>query len=325
MRKKCPYEGCHAPKGLCKVSTSPQHQSCPHWLGIESEPKSTKKSTKSKSTIIPWSGLALQPEDIELLSHRSSPKIIGIIGAANAGKSSYLGMLYTLLYNGKKFKNWNFAGSFSLVAWENLAKHLKIKPNGKVDFPPTTPSAPDFYSLFHLALRNEDQFQDILFADSSGEVFTKWASKVDDINAENARWIYQHAQAFIFFIDSEAIIRERGRAKLKIIQLAGQVAANLGQRPVTIVWSKADKIKEVRPNIKEAIDKAMVRLFPHALTLKISNYSKEDTDTLCHVNNLRVTEYLINEMCKTQSLQIIPDRGETTDFFFKYKGSYENQ
>lgn len=325
MSRKCPKPDCIAPKGLCKELTSPAYQQCPFWNQSEREEQPVKNTSKGSTTPLPWSGIALQPNEIELLSLRSTPKIIGIIGAADAGKTSYLGMLYTLLFNGKRFKEWKFAGSYTLIAWEMLAKFLQIKPNGKAEFPPPTSSNPDFYSLYHLALRKENKFYDLLFADSSGEVFTQWAGNIHDSNAENARWIYQNSNAFIFFIDCEAIINEKGRAKTKIAQLAGQVAANLRDRPLVVAWSKADKLGEVLPNIKRAIERIIEQKFPKADIFQISNFSNKDPDMLCHVNNLKVTECLLDKLSVPQILQVVPNRGKTTDFFFQYKGSYENK
>ena len=325
MKERCSRDDCLVPKGLCQELTSPDYQKCPNWNKSSEEEPITRKTMARKITKIPWSGLALEPNQIELISSRSTPKIIGILGPANAGKTSYLGMLYTLIFNGKRFKKWHFAGSYTLIAWETLAKYLKVKPNGKVDFPVPTPTNLDFYSLFHLALRNESHLYDILFADSSGEVFTQWANNIYDTNAENARWIYQHSHAFMFFVDCEAIIKERGKAKQKIAQLAGQIASNLNGRPIVIVWSKADQIGEILPNIKDAIVKVLSRYFPKAFTIQISNFSQEDPDTLCHINNLKATEELFDKLCEPQALDLIPDRGETQDFFFRYRGNYENK
>lgn len=325
MQKKCSNVGCTAPKGLCAESVSPEYQQCPHWKEGKGEDfdSKTKRSNRNINNI-PWSGLELQPDGIGLISHRSSPVIIGTIGGANAGKTSYLGMLYMLLFNGKRFNNWNFVGSYTLIAWERLAKYLKIKSNGKVDFPEPTPSNPDFYSLYHLALRNENHLYDILFADSSGEVFTQWANDVNDPNAENARWIYENSAAIIFFIDCEAIIKGKGRARQSIVQLASQVAANLGDRPIVIVWSKADQIAEVRSNIKESIEDALNQFFPNATSIQISNFSKQDPDTLCHENNFKVMEEILDKLSTPKQLKLIPDVGDTSDFFFKYRGSYGN-
>ncbi|TYA74934.1 TRAFAC clade GTPase domain-containing protein [Seonamhaeicola marinus] len=323
MLKKCSNPDCTAPKGLCATHASPEYENCSNWK--QKNTKSAIGSTKqrsSKSKELSWTGVELQPTDIGIVSHRGKPSIIGIIGAANAGKTSYLGMLYTLLYNGKRFKNWSFVGSYTLAGWEKLAMYLRLDPNGKVDFPEPTPSNPDFYCLLHLALRNGHDFYDLIFADTSGEVFTQWSKNVDDINVENARWVYKNSSSFIFFVDCEALIKNMGREKQRIVQLAAQVAKDLGGRPITIVWSKADLINDIRENIKLAVERSLDNYFPEADVIEISNYSKDDPDKLCHENNLNVTEFLLDKLNTPKKSNLTPDIGNTSDYFFRYKGSY---
>lgn len=183
MRNKCSKPGCPAPKGLCLEHANPDHQKCENWLGPKAEPVAEKqKPVKKNALSLPWTGEPFQPTDIEIVSQRSVPLIIGMVGTAEAGKTSYLGMLYTLLFNGQRFEDWSFAGSFTLAAWETLAQYLKIKTNGSVEFPPPTPANPDYYSLYHLALKRRGFFRDVLFADSSGEVFNRWSVDVQDPN-----------------------------------------------------------------------------------------------------------------------------------------------
>lgn len=326
MQNKCSNKECTAPKGLCANSGTLEYNNCLDWeQTTEQDRDNSSKKKNSKSKDLSWTGLELQPKDIDLVSHRGKPSIIGIIGAANAGKTSYLGMLYTLLYNGKRFNSWDFTGSYTLIGWEKLAMYLRLKPNGTVDFPEPTPSNPDFYSLLHLALRKNDDFYDVIFADSSGEVFTQWSKNVDDINVENARWVYKHSSAFIFFVDCEALIENRGREKQRIVQLAAQVAENIGERPITIVWSKSDRIADVRENIKQSVEVSLKQSFPNADVIEISNYSKKDPDTLCHENNLKVTELLLNKLNTRKKSNLTPNIGDTTDYFFRYTGSYGNK
>jgi GTP-binding protein EngB required for normal cell division len=320
MRKKCDQEGCDAPKALCKISFSSEYQECPNFDKTLSQLPVDSKSKGANATVIPWSGIALTPDNIDILSHRSSPLLIGLIGAANAGKTSYLGMLYTLFFNGKKFNEWDFAGSYTLIAWEAQAKGLKIEANGKVAFPNPTPSNPDYYSLYHLALKKDKQLFDILFADSSGEVFTKWAAETDNSEAENAKWIYENSDAFIFFVDCEALIQGRGRAKNSISQMADQISAGLKNRPVVIVWSKADKIKDIPTRIKEAVDELIADNFHDAPVFYISNFSKSADDEMCYVNNLAATETILNKLTKPAKLNISPVVPMANDFFLDYHG-----
>lgn len=321
-RQKCSLEGCHAPVDLCLETASPNYPLCKHFIAKDhEEPKKLDRKSTSYQTI-PWNGQALQPEQIHILSHRSNPKIIGLIGSSGAGKTTYLAMLYTLLYNGKRINSWDFAGSYTLTDWELQAKALQIKDNGKAQFPDVTPSAPDFYSLYHLALRSNAFLHDVLFADSSGEVFYKWSVNIDDPGAANARWIYKHAHGFLFFIDCEAIIEKKGVAKADILQLAEQVKTGLNDRPITLLWSKADLFDEIRPNIREAIENGLKELFPEAVSLKISNYSKSDSDQLCHVNNLAASELILNYLSAPRALKVEPRLSNSSDFFIQYRGSY---
>lgn len=321
MRKKCSQGDCPAPKGLCAEHASPEHAKCEHWLGNEnSQIDAEKKKNHKKAESLPWTGEPFLPADIEIVSQRSLPLIIGMIGGADAGKTSYLGMLYTLLSNGKKIPKWSFGGSYTLAAWETLSKYLKIKSGGNVEFSPPTPSNPDFYSLYHLFLKKDKLCRDILFADSSGEVFSLWSENTQDPNAENARWIYEKSSAFIFMVDSVALAERRGAAKTEIVQMAEQLAANLKGRPVAIVWSKADKIDNIRDKLKEALKEDLFQVFDNSKEFHVSNFSKTDPDTLCHENNIAVTQYLLDKMDRNNTSPLVPQAKPTIDQFFNYTG-----
>lgn len=325
-KRRCSKEGCYAPDDFCLELAGPLHEQCQYFENAgaaEVPPKTTKKS--EAATSIPWTGEWLQPEQLDLLTHRGTPKIIGLIGSAGAGKTTYLAMLYSLLFNGKRIENWDFAGSYTLNGWELQAKTLQVQEDGTVRNPDATPSDKDFYSLYHFALRHDSFLHDILFADSSGEVFSKWADNVNDPACENARWIYDNAHAFLLFVDCEAIINQRGRAGRDIIQLAEQVKSGLRGRPVVIVWSKADLAEQMRENIVEIIKRSLSENFPGAVSLEISNYSKSDSDQLCHINNVGITKTVLDQLTHPQPLHIAPAATQTDDFFFLYRGSYGNK
>ncbi len=327
MRRKCNKPDCPAPKGLCLAHASPDHQKCEYWLGPQDEPAAGEKQVRVKdgTESLPWTGEPFQPADIEIIGQRSVPLIIGMVGTADAGKTSYLGMLYTLLFNGKEIENWSFAGSFTLAAWETLAQYLKLKPDGSIESAPPTPANPDYYSLYHLALKRGDLLRDLLFADSSGEVFSLWSVNVQDPNAENARWIYEKSSAFIFMVDSVALAHKRGSAKSEIVQMAHQLAANLGERPVAVVWSKADEIGNVRESIKKALDEDLATIFKDSRVFEVSNFSKSDPDILCHNNNRAIIEYLLERLNDSQIIRLTPQVSVCQDTFFNYRGAYENK
>ncbi len=321
-KRRCNKEGCYAPDDFCLELAGPLHEQCQFFVkagAAEAPVKAAKRS--AAATSIPWTGEWLRPEQLELLTHRGTPRIIGLVGSSGAGKTTYLAMLYSLLFNGKRIENWDFAGSYTLNGWELQAKTLQVQEDGTVRNPDATSSDKDFYSLYHLALRHDGFLHDILFADSSGEVFSKWADNVNDPAAENARWIYENAQAFLFFVDCEAIIEQLGSANLDMVQLAGQIKKGLGNRPVVIVWSKADLAKKMPKNIVDAIRHNLAETFPGAVSLEISNYSKSDSDQLCHINNVGVAKTVLNQLANSQPLHITPAAIQTDDFFFLYRGS----
>lgn len=325
-KRRCSKEGCHAPDHFCLELAGPLHEQCQYFINAGDAEAPTKTAKKlAMAASIPWTGEWLRPEQLDLLTHRGSPRIIGLVGSSGAGKTTYLAMLYSLLFNGKRIENWDFAGSYTLNGWELQAKTLQVQEDGTVRNPDATPSDKDFYSLYHLALRHDGFLHDILFADSSGEVFSKWADNVNDPTAENARWIYDNAHAFLLFVDCEAIIEQRGRAKRDIVQLAEQVKRGLRGRPVVIVWSKADLAGQMRENIVEAIRRSLSETFPGAVSLEISNYSKSDSDQLCHINNVGVAKTVLDQLASPQPLHIGPAAIQTDDYFFLYRGSYGNK
>jgi len=319
--RKCSLAECHAPDSFCVKTATPEYQNCTHFLKTSADGIQHPKK-RAKTTAIPWSGQAFYPEDIHLVSHRSSPTIIGLVGSAKAGKTTYLALLYTLLFNNRRVNNWSFAGSYTFKEWELQAKSLQIKDSGKISATNATPSTPDYYSLYHLALRNNNQLSDVLFADSSGEVFTKWSENVEDPAAENAQWIYENSNSFFFFVDCEAIVNKKGRAKKDILQLAEQISNNIAGRPIVIIWSKAEIIDDILPNIKTGIEQRLSILFPEAAVLKVSKFSVKASDDLFYQNNLKAVELVLNQILSPRKIKLEQPEEATEDYFLKYRGRY---
>ena len=74
-------------------------------------------------------------------------------------------------------------------------------------------------------------------------------------------------------MDSVALIERKGAAKAEIIQIAEQLAANLEERPVAVVWSKADKIDKVRENIRDALEEDLAQVFGDSRVFRVSNFT----------------------------------------------------
>jgi hypothetical protein len=319
MQGKCKKTECAAPKTQC-FELHDNLQECEHWVGTASvkEKNQQKQGVDKSKSVINWSGDAFTVEDIQLISSRNNPIIIGLVGRADAGKSSFLGMLYTLLLNGERLKEFNFAGTKTTIGWESLAHRMRLK-RGNVKFPDPTPSNPNFYSFLHLALRDkEDRLKDVLFTDTSGEVFLQWSRNKEDENANSARWIHKNSSAFILFVDCEALIERRNAAKTEIIDISQQLKQDLNERPIIVVWSKADEINNVKDVIRTSLREDLMEIFPHHTEIEVTNFSKADPDKLCHENNLEVVDRLLDEVLQPSNIEINLGVGVTDDLFLSY-------
>ncbi len=318
MEGKCSNPECTAP--ISCHEGHEDHTQCPNWIKnktINSDKETTIQKKKDKSTLL-WSGEPLKIEDINLISYRNNPIVIGLAGKAKAGKTTFLAMLYTLLFDGANFENYGFAGTKTILGWDKLYHKLKVVDR-KVSLPPPTPS--NYLRLLHFALRNhENQLTDVLISDASGEVFSDWSQNKDDSNAENARWIYDNSNGFILFIDCDDLKNRKNLAKTEIIDIAEMLKSNLKDRPVVVVWSKADLKDEVHQTIKESLHNELAEIFTNYYEIDISNFPSKNPDDLVHKNNLKVIDWLLDKISVPSGNEIIIQNEYENDIFLNYKG-----
>lgn len=318
MAGECKLKECGAPEVRCHLDKDDCTQ-CENFVTETTEKKIKKeKAAEIKKSSLGWNGKAFTTDELGLVTSRTSPIIIGVVGRADAGKTSFLAMLYTLLLSGKKIKDYDFAGTKTILGWDELYHRLKFK-KGNVAFPQPTPVSSN--RLYHLALRNEEQqLKDVLFADASGEVFTLWSVNRNDENADNARWIYSNSNAFMLFIDCEALLTDKNAAKKEVMLIAQQLTSDLKDRPVIAVWSKSDKKKEVLPNIKETLKTELDNLFSNYTEIEISNFLEPGPDELVHINNLAVVDWLLEKIMIPSSPDLSLTEIVSDDLFINYKG-----
>jgi Double-GTPase 2 len=318
MAGKCKLIECPAPEAPCHL-TNDDYTQCENFVVEATVQKSKKEKVRElKKSSMGWSGQAFTADELALISSRTSPILIGVVGKADAGKTSFLAMLYTLLLSGKKLNGYNFAGTKTILGWDSLYHRLKFK-KGSVAFPQPTPVTSN--RLYHLALRNEEeQLKDVLFADASGEVFTLWSVNRNDENAENARWIYSNSNAFMLFIDCEALLIDKNAAKKDVMLIARQLTHDLKNRPVIAVWSKADKKTDVLPSIKDTLTAELKALFSNYDEIEISNFLEPGPDELVHINNLAVVDWLLERIMIPSAPDLSLDQIVSDDLFINYKG-----
>jgi len=317
MAGKCSNPDCAAPISCHEGKDI--HTECEFWSNSGVELKTRKTGSKQeKKTDLPWTAEALNIDGLGGVTYRNTPIIIGIVGRADAGKTTYLAMLFTLFLRGGKLEEFNFCGTKTIKAWDDLYHKLKIQKES-VAFPDPTPF--QYIRFLHLALKNKkDRLKDIFLSDASGEVFSLWSQNRDDENAENARWIYKHSNAFILFIDCEDLINRKNLAKTEIIDLAQMLKHNLKDRPVIAVWSKSDKKEEVHSRLKEKLQEELKELFENFEEIDISNFSVEDPDLLVHKNNISVLDKVLNKIySSSKSIIKLENMNVPKDNFLNYK------
>ena len=318
MTGKCSNPDCVAPTSCHEGNDD--YTKCQFWLKNNSE-KTQKKNEpqkESKKTNLSWTGVPFRIEDIAQVSCRTSPIIIGVVGKADAGKTTFLAMLYTLLLGGRKFKEYDFAGTKTILGWDELYHNLKVLKN-RVSFPEPTPS--EYLRLLHFSLRNnEKRLKDIFLTDTSGEVFSYWSQNRNDSNSENARWIYEESNAFILFIDCVDLIKRKNLAKTEIIDIAQMLQSDLQGRPIIAVWSKSDMKGDVNQKIKDSLKEELQDLFAIYTEIDISNFSVDDPDKLVHENNLEVIDWLLNKIIIPSGKELIVCGEPQNDLFLNYKG-----
>ncbi|KMQ61136.1 hypothetical protein ACM40_15685 [Chryseobacterium sp. BLS98] len=318
MEYKCSNPDC-IPESNCHEGKETYEQ-CEYWKKANyiEEKKSNVVKQKGKNSTLPWTGNALSILDLSKITYRSTPVIIGVVGKADAGKTTFLAMLYTLMLKGGSLTGFKFCGTKTIHTWDSLYQTLLIGKEG-VKFPDPTPA--EYIRFLHLALRNEQgKLKDILISDVAGEVFSAWSKNRKDTNAENARWIYENSNAFILFIDCKDLIERKAQGKNDVLDLAQMLNHDLHDRPVIAVWSKSDIKQEIHSKIVTDIKEELAEKYKNFYEIEISNFSVDDPDILVHKNNLSVIDWILSKVyVNTGAVLDNAVEIKSNDYFLKFK------
>ena len=242
--KQCENPRCYAPEVECDEGL-PIEQ-CEYFKVDPQVFASGNPNTQM--SLFSWTGMALGMDDVAKFATRSRVSTVALVGASNAGKTSFLATLYLLLLSGKTIEGYKFAGSLTLGGWEILANKMRWSGQEPPNFPDHTPRTMSRQpGLLHLALRDKhDRLCDVVFADAPGEWFERWANNQADPQAEGARWLEYHAGAVLIFLDSEKLssTEHRGNARSQSIQLLSRSCDAYSDRAIGIVWAKHDTFKQ---------------------------------------------------------------------------------
>jgi hypothetical protein len=296
---------------------------CPFWQKTVEhldiiEPSVEDKLNDSDYSLS-WTGNALGSQSLKILTERGTPFIVGVIGENDSGKTTFLRLLYLLLRNGKQLAEWTFAGSYTFTAWENVTRFLEFNDNNKIAFPPhTSMSDGRNDGLLHLSMKNKSRFKDFIFTDTTGEWFKEWAKNANSENADGAKWIHNNADVFIFFIDCEALIERKWKAERSISNLILRLKDNLDNRKVAVLWSKADKYKDIEPTIIKKLEINLNANFENYREFKISVYENETYQVALEIMNWLVQP-------EKMALTFIPRAEYEEDYFLNYHKQFQKE
>ena len=273
---QCSQETCYWLEVGCDLG-HPDHTRCPLWETGGVPNQDVQQSTGAMA--MPWSGNVLGLADLGFIAGRGKPFVLAIVGPEKAGKTTLLAAWYLLLGRGlRPADELRFSGSYSLTGWESIASFLRWLP-GPVPptFPPhTTSGSKRVPGLLHLAFTRDDgRRRDYVMTDAPGEWFRKWAINRDTADAEGARWVAEHADAFLLIADCEALSgTEMGRARGNVQVLARRLGVERRGRPVALVWTKTDFV--VSKETEKAVRNTVLEQMPDALEFRVSVVSACD-------------------------------------------------
>ena len=294
---RCSRESCYWREVGCDLG-HPDYTQCPSWEKGDVHSQDVRRP--SDAMAMPWSGNALGLADLGFIAGRRKPFVLAIVGPENAGKTTLLAAWYLLLGRGAcPMEKLRFSGSYSLAGWESIAGSLRWSP-GPVQpiFPPhTTSSGKRMPGLLHLAfMRNDGRYRDYVMTDAPGEWFRKWAFNRDASDAEGARWVAKHADAFLLMVDCEALSGARmGRARGDVQLLARRLGVERRGRPVGLVWTKTDV--SVSKETEKAVRNSVLGQMPDALEFGVSVAPTHDQACDNGKGFLDLLDWVLNVRC----------------------------
>lgn len=335
---KCNHNRCDDPEELgCQIPGC-DFQDCEHWQSAnnihaskgnndavedieEGEMQTLTKKIITKATVN-WTGNSMGLNNLWLIKKRSIPIIIGVIGLFNSGKTTFLSMVYLLLATGQRVGNFRFSGSYSLIGWENISWSLRWNKNGQFSFPAhTSADISRNEGYLHLSLRKDNIVRDIIFTDVPGEWFTNWMENTEKKESEGASRIMKEANGFIFFTDCKGLNQtnpQRTLIRSNTEKLATRLKNHLDERPIALLWSKADAKENIREKTLTKLEGKLESLFPASKFFDVS--FQEGENQSYHKNILGTIDWLIGqlEIIPRPDIEIEPT--ETQDYFFNYRG-----
>ncbi len=220
----CNEDGCEVlTTGKCVNGLSLSE--CPHYREIEGdenieelESNSEKQeesidSNKQITEMIDvYSGKALTLGEVNRISSAAICRLIILAGMPDAGKTTLLLSLMHLFQNNPEFEDYLFAGSETLLDFEEKAHPSTAESENLEEKTGRTPIGPP--TFLHLAVfsKTTGQTTNLLFTDISGELFN---ALKDSTEQSRNFTIAERADQFVILFDADRITKIQDRANTK--------------------------------------------------------------------------------------------------------------
>jgi hypothetical protein len=179
-------------------------------------------------------------------SQHAPPMMIATLGPSGVGKTVYLGMLLDMLSRQPKDLQMSARGGFSVTL-----QQMTLAALARCEFPSKTPSEPDRWNWVHCQLRNQRHRQpvELVMPDIAGEALFE--------EVEHPR-TFQLIHAFLRRCDGVMVLIDGAKLQngsldedyfaMKLLshlsELGGDSKNSWGNRPVALIFSKADQCEQ---------------------------------------------------------------------------------
>jgi len=267
-------------------------EACTHQFDEESNPieDNTIEEVPQKShtyAIKLFSGDYLALDEIKIITHKFSYKLITILGNPNCGKTTLLATLYDLFQVGP-FYEFMFSGSLTQIGFEKSC-HSSRLPSGN-DIPDTDRTSSQTFQYAHLALKKKDALNkkaiNLLISNISGE---RYMDALERSQSMKEFSFIKKSDFLIIMIDGSKIanLKERSGELFNtnaFIQKAIEEGVFDKQTDLKIILSKWDLLQtDTTFNFSETIEEPINKKFQNrvnsiAFTKIASRPLKQDED-----------------------------------------------
>jgi len=187
-------------------------------------------------------------------------------------------------------------------------------------FPPHTSSFGNGRpGLLHLSFRHQDRhLLDLAITDPPGEWFSRWAVDKNDPEAEGARWIAAHSDAFVLLVDCDSLVGpQKGQARETIVRIAERLHSEKNGKPIAVVWAKSDVT--LKDSIRTSLRESFERLFPQHQEFHISVIKAHGGNQITESTFQQLWQWILSSnRYLNQDRLLMPSHSD--DLFFMYRG-----